>query len=165
MLTTWQKGIPKQTFPTLQESISSDVVIVGGGIAGISTAYFLSLAGKKVVVLEKNSIDKSVTALTTAFLTADIDTDPSDLCTIFGKRAARAIWKSGAHAIRTIEHIARAERISCDFSWTPVYFFATGEREDMIVYGWKPTILMLLASKYRIWVIQYYLLSIAEHIY
>jgi glycine/D-amino acid oxidase-like deaminating enzyme len=128
MLTTWQKGIKENVFPTLQDNITTDVVIIGGGIAGISTAYFLSLSGKKVVVLEKETLFKSITAYTTAFLTADIDTDASDLVQIFGEEGAKQIWKSGAHAIRTIEHITRAERIDCDFMWIPEYFFATSKK-------------------------------------
>ncbi len=46
----------KKEFPSLEQDENTDVCIIGGGLTGISTAYYLSKAGLKVVLLEKYKI-------------------------------------------------------------------------------------------------------------
>jgi len=54
----------------LRKGITVDTVVVGSGIAGLSTAYELSLQGQKVAVLDRGTIGKGMTARTTAHLTS-----------------------------------------------------------------------------------------------
>jgi glycine/D-amino acid oxidase-like deaminating enzyme len=56
-----------------QAPITTDVVVVGGGIAGLSTAYELCGQGRKVVVLDRGPIGGGITARTTAHLTSLCD--------------------------------------------------------------------------------------------
>src|SRR5688572_2928095 len=77
--------ITKQ-FPKIDRDIETDVAIIGGGLAGLLSAYTLAKAGKQVVVLEKNRVGQSVTAYTTAMLTQIIDTDINDAIKIYGRR-------------------------------------------------------------------------------
>lgn len=80
----WQKEYEdKAMLPELTGDLVADVVIVGGGMAGTLTAYLLSQAGQKVVVLEREFLTRSVTAKTTGFLVADIDTSLVDLESVF----------------------------------------------------------------------------------
>jgi glycine/D-amino acid oxidase-like deaminating enzyme len=58
---------------TLQSDETADVIVVGSGIAGLSTAYELAKAGKKVVVVDRGPIGKGMTSRTTAHLTAQCD--------------------------------------------------------------------------------------------
>lgn len=53
--TLWQEGVldKKPKFPVLKENIKVDVAIIGAGITGITSAYLLAKAGKKVCLLEK----------------------------------------------------------------------------------------------------------------
>src|SRR5205085_9208587 len=55
--------------PLLDRDLTADTVVVGSGIAGLSTAYELSLLGQKVVVLDRGPIGGGITARTTAHLT------------------------------------------------------------------------------------------------
>src|SRR4051812_15386032 len=105
------KQIRHKTYPPLKESIECDVAIVGGGISGMTAAYFLSKAGKKVVVINKKEIINGATSHTTAFLTYSIDTDMPSLIKIFGKRIAQNVYESGREAIDTIERIVKEEKI------------------------------------------------------
>src|SRR6476660_9077643 len=57
----------------LTREITCDTVIIGSGIAGLSTAYELSGQGQKVVVLDRGKIGKGMTARTTAHLSANND--------------------------------------------------------------------------------------------
>ena len=71
---SWFANIPKPLkFEKLNKNVSVDVVIVGGGIAGLSTAYILSKAGKRVAVLDDGYIGSSETGHTTAHITHALD--------------------------------------------------------------------------------------------
>ena len=48
----------KRDYPKLEEEKTTEIVIIGGGLTGLTTAYYLSKNGKKVIVLEKDKICK-----------------------------------------------------------------------------------------------------------
>lgn len=131
METTWQKGFEaSKDYPALAEDIHTDVVIIGGGITGITLAYLLAKSGKKVAVLEAGILEKaSYTAYTTAFLTYQIDTGLQDLERIWGRMGARDIWRSGSEAIDKIEQIIKEEKIDCEFMRCPEFLYANDKRE------------------------------------
>jgi glycine/D-amino acid oxidase-like deaminating enzyme len=71
-------------FPALTEDTSCDVCVIGGGIAGLTTAYLLSLEGRSVVVLEDGAIGSGETGRTTAPLTWALDDRYFNLEKLFG---------------------------------------------------------------------------------
>src|SRR5579859_4328114 len=97
---TWlrKKSLQKQ-YPQLSQSLSADVVIIGAGLTGITTAYLLAKAGKKVIVLEKNTVGSGMTSLTTAFLTSLVDPGLQDMVQKIGAQKAKKVWESGQTAI------------------------------------------------------------------
>ncbi|MDB5259190.1 MAG: puuB [Candidatus Taylorbacteria bacterium] len=131
MKTTWQASwSPSKTYPKLESHIAADVAIVGGGITGITLAYFLARAGKKVVVIEQGTLgESSTTAYTTAFLTYEVDTELQDLERMFGAKKADLVWQSGKDAIQSIEYIIREESIDCEFMRCDEYLFAAKQEE------------------------------------
>ncbi len=126
--TTWQELELEQKSP-LQENTTCQVLIVGGGITGIVTAYLLARAGKKVIVLEQRTLKETTTADTTAFLTYSLDTNVTDLKRIWGSTKAKQIIESHARAIERIEEIIKAESISCDFIRVPNYIFGNSKNQ------------------------------------
>ncbi len=129
MKTTWQTTWKVlKDYPRLEGDMSADVVIVGGGITGITLAYLLAKKGLKPVVVEKGMLAESTTAYTTAFITYEVDTDLQHLRKIFGKDAD-LVWKSGKEAIDEIEKIIEEESIDCEFMRCPEYLFARSEKE------------------------------------
>lgn len=132
MSTTW-KNIEIKAYPVLQEHLTADVIVVGGGITGILSAYFLAREGKKVVVLEKECLKESMTAYTTAFITYVIDTPLHELIQIFGQRKARLVWQSGDEAINAFESLIDDEDISCEFVRTDEYIVAKDEKEYAVL--------------------------------
>lgn len=120
----------KPEFSPLTGTVATDVVVIGSGITGLTTAYLLSVADKQVAVLERGAlIAESTTAYTTAFLTAVIDTDPSDLVTIYGEAYARDVMQAHQRAIDRLEAIAREEKIDCEFHRVPLYQYARDDKE------------------------------------
>ena len=69
----WQASEDGLQNDSLAESIDTDVCIIGGGISGLTTAYLLTKAGKKVIVIDDGTIGGGETARTTAHLSNAID--------------------------------------------------------------------------------------------
>lgn len=117
-------------FPRLEQSETVDVVIVGGGLTGLTAAYLLLSAGRSVAVLERRRLAESETGHTTAHLTMVTDLPMTDLVAQFGRPHAQASWDAGLAAMATIDVIARNERIDCDFAWVPGYLHATPDDNE-----------------------------------
>lgn len=122
--------IEKRTssFPKLDSKIEVDVAIIGGGITGLMTAYELTMAGKKVALLEQHQIAEAETGWTTAFVTYVTDTKLAKLHTTFGAEKAALAWKSGRAAIDELERIIKKEKIDCDFMRVPAYVYTMDEK-------------------------------------
>lgn len=109
--------------PELAEDVQVDAVVIGSGIAGLSTAYELALRGRSVAVLDRGSIGSGMTARTTAHLSSSLDDFYSELIEIRGRDIARLTHESIAAAIDRAEHIQQSERIDCDFQRLDGYLF------------------------------------------
>jgi glycine/D-amino acid oxidase-like deaminating enzyme len=127
--TAWNDDRRVMAYSPLRADCKADVVIVGGGLTGMLSAYLLSYEGKKVIVLEKGLIGGGVTSLTTAFLTASIDTDFADLIKDFGEHDARLAIQSHQKAIDLIERIVQEHKIHCDFVRCSNYIYANSAKE------------------------------------
>lgn len=125
----WLATESLSTYPKLTQNIRTDVAIVGGGLAGILSAYLLAKAGKRVVILEKGRLAQAATGYTTAFLCQLIDTDYSDLEQMIGRAQAKLVWQSHGKGIDLIEKIVKDERIGCDFMRCDNYVYANTRRE------------------------------------
>jgi glycine/D-amino acid oxidase-like deaminating enzyme/nitrite reductase/ring-hydroxylating ferredoxin subunit len=130
---TWFDSASLARFPKASRDTTVDVVVVGGGITGLTAAYLLKKAGMKVVVIERERCGYVDTGSTTAHLTCVTDLRLQQLNSRFGAQAAKAVWDAGSAAIDQIVSIVRAEEIKCDFAWLPGYLHAppgnTGTRE------------------------------------
>jgi glycine/D-amino acid oxidase-like deaminating enzyme/nitrite reductase/ring-hydroxylating ferredoxin subunit len=101
--------------PMLDRDISADIVVVGSGIAGLSTAYELTAQGRKVVVLDRGPIGGGITSRTTAHLTSLCDESFASLIDLQGLDVAKQFYQSQAASINRIEAIQERESIACDF--------------------------------------------------
>jgi glycine/D-amino acid oxidase-like deaminating enzyme/nitrite reductase/ring-hydroxylating ferredoxin subunit len=109
--------------PGLDADITTDVCVVGAGIAGLTTAYLLACEGRKVVVLDDGPIGGGETGRTTAHLTSALDDRYHELERMHGEVGARLAAESHAAAIDRIEAIIRDEAIACDFERVDGYLF------------------------------------------
>jgi glycine/D-amino acid oxidase-like deaminating enzyme/nitrite reductase/ring-hydroxylating ferredoxin subunit len=109
--------------PPLKENLRADTVVIGSGIAGLSTAYELALKGQKVVVLDRGRIAGGMTARTSAHLTPQCDDGFKALIDLRGVDAARIFYASHAAAVDRIEAIQDDESIACHFRRVNGYLF------------------------------------------
>jgi glycine/D-amino acid oxidase-like deaminating enzyme len=100
-----------------------DVVVIGAGIAGISTAYELALRDLSVVVIDRGRIAGGMTARTTAHLAPLCDDLMSEFKKLRGLEIAKVFYQSQAASVDRIEEIQRAEKIECDFRRLDGYLF------------------------------------------
>ena len=120
----------EKNYPKLQGKLEADVVIIGAGLVGVLNAYFLSKAGLKVIVLEKDkAILRHKTLFTTAFITKEIDTDFSRLESFLGRKKAKLVWQSGEDAIGIFASLAAEENIDCEFTPVSSYTYAKDKKE------------------------------------
>src|ERR1051325_3923466 len=82
------------SFPTLGTDTKTDVCIVGAGIAGLTIAYLLGQAGRRVVVLDDGPICGGMTQRTTAHLVTALDDRYSELERLHGRHGAQLAAES-----------------------------------------------------------------------
>ena len=126
----WTDNTPAPRFSALKDDIAVDVLVIGGGITGITAAYLIKRAGLTVALVERNRCVEAETAHTTAHLTAVTDSPLSELVKNFGRDHAQALWDAGYAAIDTIDRLVWREQIKCQFEWVPGYLFNPARSED-----------------------------------
>jgi glycine/D-amino acid oxidase-like deaminating enzyme/nitrite reductase/ring-hydroxylating ferredoxin subunit len=119
----WINSSVPITYSTLQQDISVEVVIVGGGIAGITTAYLLTKQGRRVAVIEDGNIGSGETGRTTAHIVNALDDRYYELEEKLGTQAASLAAESHTAAIMFIENTVLNEGITCDFEILNGYLF------------------------------------------
>jgi glycine/D-amino acid oxidase-like deaminating enzyme/nitrite reductase/ring-hydroxylating ferredoxin subunit len=107
----------------LAEDVETDVCIVGGGIAGLSTAYALVKSGARVIVLDDGPLGGGETCRTTAHLTSALDDRYYELERVHGEQGARIAAQSHRAAIDAIERITAEMGDPCDFERLDGYLF------------------------------------------
>lgn len=134
--TVWEHLVPISDFPKLPElkkSLMTEVLIVGSGITGLTTAYELLQHGKKVTLIDARGTISGESARTTSHLSSGDQGDRYyNLVSIFGEDGAKKIWESHSYAVSRVGEIATKLDIECDYQRLPATLIkATGEENDL----------------------------------
>jgi glycine/D-amino acid oxidase-like deaminating enzyme/nitrite reductase/ring-hydroxylating ferredoxin subunit len=119
----WLDSVQPLHFETLNADVDADVLIIGGGIAGLSTAYHMLKKGRSIVLVEDGYIASGETGRTTAHLTSALDDRYYEIENAFGEEESRKAAASHTAAIDVVEEIIRNENIDCDFRRINGYLF------------------------------------------
>jgi len=119
----WANSIEPISYPFLKKNLSTEVVIVGGGLACLSAAYCLSREGKRVVLLEDELAGYEESGRHTGQLTTVPKERYYSLERRYGKGHSRLIADSHNAAIEFIRNTVKSENIDCDFEMLHGYLF------------------------------------------
>jgi glycine/D-amino acid oxidase-like deaminating enzyme/nitrite reductase/ring-hydroxylating ferredoxin subunit len=106
------------------EKINTDVAVIGGGLAGILTAYLLQERGLSVVVLECNEVGSGMTKNTTAKITSQHGLIYDKLLNCKGEERAWEYAMANQKAIEMYEEIIKNNQIDCEFERLPNYIYS-----------------------------------------
>lgn len=121
----WLSNNQKKENIQIDNNYVADVCIIGAGICGLSTAYYLAKHGLKVIVLDKNGVGEKTSGHTTAKITVQHGLIYDYLINSFGLDFASKYYNANADAIANIKKIVTDELIDCDFEYQPNYIYTT----------------------------------------
>ena len=124
----WIDSTSATSYAPLEEDLEVDVAVVGGGIAGVCTAWELARGGASVALLEADRIVTGTTGYTTAKLSSLHGLLYARLRRSFGAEATRQYAQSQQEAIEHVARVTAELRIDCDLERLPA--FAYMERQD-----------------------------------
>ena len=126
MESIWTKTALLPAFPPLAGDRDCEVAIIGGGLAGILTAFLLRRAGADALVLEADRIGRGQTAGTTAKLTAQHGLIYARLAEDLGAEAARRYARMNLAAVERLRRLVREEGVDCGFADCASFLYAAG---------------------------------------
>lgn len=118
----------KESFPKLNSDITCDILIVGGGLTGLSLAYYLKDENISTVIIEQGKMASSTTMKSTAKLTYLQQDILSKIVKARNKNDAYLYYKAQKEAISRVIDIIKKEGISCHLERSPSYLFVIKEK-------------------------------------
>src|SRR5437764_14011824 len=119
----WERTTQKCSTGPVTQDITTDVCVIGAGIAGVTTAYLAARENRQVVLVDDGPIGSGMTGRTTAHLVNALDDRYVDIEKFLGEECARLTAESHTAAIDCAERIVREHNIDCDFERVEGYLF------------------------------------------
>ncbi len=114
----YQAHAHRQTgFPNLQGEMTADVCIIGGGIAGCSTALHLAQRGYTVILLEAESIGFGASGRSGGQLLPGYSSGQATLVKQAGKHIAQQLWALSVEAVQLSTQLIQSHHIDCDLQY------------------------------------------------
>jgi len=125
----WEKDTQLSRFPQLESDLRTDVLIVGGGLAGLVCAWNLNRAGIDCTLIEENQIMHGVSGRTTAKITSQHGLIYRKLLKEFGRERAAMYWQANEDALAVYRELAGTADIG--FASQSSYLYAVDETETL----------------------------------
>ena len=129
MASVWEKEVQLPRFAPLEGDLRTDVLVVGGGLAGLLCAYELTRAGVDCTLIEQNRLLSGVSGRTTAKLTAQHGLIYQKLLRKFGPEQAKRYFQANREAVEALGELAK--KADCDFSAQSSYLYTTGSLQEL----------------------------------
>lgn len=118
-----------RSYPSLDQAVACDMVIMGAGITGALMAYHLGKAGHKVLMVDRRHPGMGSTSASTGLLQYEIDTPLYQLIKLVGERHAVRSYELCIEAIDGIESIVKATDAVADFERKPSFQYASSRSD------------------------------------
>lgn len=127
----WKENVKNDLLPSLKRDISCDILIIGGGMAGLSSAYFLSNGGEKkdIVLIDKDKCGEGASSKNTGKLTFMQGLIYSKLESNYSFDVASLYLKSQLTAIGQVVNIVNENNIECDLVEEDAYVFINDDNK------------------------------------
>lgn len=109
----WYTNLPAAH--VLRGTISTQVLVVGGGMAGLVAAYSFAKRGKKVTVIEKNYCGGGASGKSSGFITPDSEVNLAHMIELYGKSHAKKVWDIGTRGVELIRQLITDYKLECDY--------------------------------------------------
>ncbi|MEE1153643.1 MAG: FAD-dependent oxidoreductase [Acutalibacteraceae bacterium] len=129
MKSLWLDTVKLPEFPQLRKDIKTDVLIIGGGIAGILTAYYLHQKGVKYILVEKDTICSHTTGNTTAKITFQHGLIYHKILKSWGFNTAKMYLEANKLALKSYNELC--ENINCDHQVKDNYVYTLDNRKKL----------------------------------
>lgn len=129
MESIWTQDAALPHFPPLQGEVKTDVLVIGGGMAGLLCAWHLHQAGADCLVAEEGTVGRGITQNTTAKITLHHSLIYHKLIKTFGPDTARLYLEANRQALDTYARLC--QNIDCAFSRQDNYIYSTASREKL----------------------------------
>ncbi|MBE7171791.1 MAG: FAD-dependent oxidoreductase [Williamsia sp.] len=127
----WQHDTPPyRPVPRNIPHDAADVLIVGGGITGLTTGLLLQRAGKSCIIIESHEIGFGTTGGTTAHLNTILDTPYNQIEKDFGEDNAQLVAQGTREALELIKKNIEELNIDCDYSVQPGFIFSQTDEQN-----------------------------------
>lgn len=124
-----KKNAFKKSYPSLDRSISTEILVIGGGITGALIAYQLLKEGKEVVLVDRRDVCNGSSAVSTAMLQYEIDVPLHQLIQQRGEDVAVSSYKSCEKAIFDLGKIVKEINSKCHFEPKKSVYFTSSRRD------------------------------------
>lgn len=125
----WNCDVQMPSFPQLENDLRTDVLVIGGGLAGLLCAWHLSRAGIDCALIEQNRLMQGVSGRTTAKITSQHGLIYEKLLKKMGPEQAWLYWQANQDALTELKKLA--EKADCDFTTQNNYIYATDKGEKL----------------------------------
>jgi glycine/D-amino acid oxidase-like deaminating enzyme/nitrite reductase/ring-hydroxylating ferredoxin subunit len=125
----WLEAPAPRSHSALQGDLEVDIAVLGGGIAGLTTALLLKREGARVAVVEGARVGGGVTGCNTAKVTALQSTILSTIRARHGEEAAAVYAEASLAAVEQVAALAAEEEIDCELSRRPAFTYAAEDTE------------------------------------
>lgn len=126
----WNNYHNDKTFDKLQCDLETDILIIGGGITGISCLYHLKDSNLKITLVEKNKLYSGITRNTTGKLTFLQENIYSKITRYHSKETAKLYLQSQKDAIDLVKEIIDKNKIDCNLENVNSYVFTDSFKDN-----------------------------------
>ena len=118
----------KENYESLNNDINTDCLIVGGGIAGLTTAYLLAKENKKVTIVEADEIGFGASGRNTGKVTSQHGLIYSIIEKEYSSEKARLYYDANEEGLKLIKNIIEENHIDCNFKVVPSFVYTEEEK-------------------------------------